>query len=72
MSHDEWMSEKDLAAMVGKSPLSIASERSRGEDLPPFYKFGQKVRYRRSEVEAWMQQHRHLTATAKLRAAEVA
>jgi hypothetical protein len=27
---DEWLSEKDLAAITGKAPCTLASERSRG------------------------------------------
>lgn len=70
MSHDtsEWMSEKDLAAILGKSPLTLATERSRGRFHPPYYKFGQKVRYRRSEVYAWIEGCRHVPAATQLAA----
>lgn len=67
----EWLSEKELAAITGKAPCTLASERSRGTYHPPYYRFGQKVRYRRSEVEAWMAACRRVPAATQL-AAETA
>lgn len=63
---DEWLSERDLAHILGKSPATMSSERCRGTYHPPYYRFGQKVRYRRSEVEAWMATCRRVPAATQL------
>ena len=50
-----WISEAAAAAMVGEARQSWANRRSlgRGDQLPPQYLFGRRVRYRADEVVAW-------------------
>ncbi|MFT3666320.1 helix-turn-helix transcriptional regulator [Piscinibacter sp.] len=63
---DDWMGTDDFCAIVGKARSTVESERSRGSDGPPHYKCGKKVRYRRSEVKAWLDARRVVPAAAKL------
>lgn len=43
------------AALLDVSPGTLSVWRSTGRYNLPFLKIGRKVRYRRSDVEAWMQ-----------------
>ena len=43
------------AALLDVSPGTLAVWRSTGRYALPFVKIGRKVRYRRSDLEAWMQ-----------------
>jgi excisionase family DNA binding protein len=56
------MSTREVAALLGLSDKTLAnwrcSEEGRG---PPFHKFGGRVRYKRSEVLAWIDENRHCT-----------
>lgn len=56
---DEWMTSARYCAYVGISPSEGAKQRMRG-DGPPFAKLGESkqssVRYRRSDVDAWLAQ----------------
>lgn len=65
-SDDDWMSAQQFAAIVGKSVETIYNERKRGEDLPPMYDFKKYLRFRKSEVDAWLMKHRNVTAGAQL------
>jgi len=58
---DEWIGVKEFAAIVGKSPRTIHNEIQRGEDLPPFHKQKQLIRFAKSDVEAWWAQFRRTT-----------
>ncbi len=43
------------AALLDVSPGTLSAWRSTGRYALPFLKIGRKVRYRRSALEAWMQ-----------------
>lgn len=48
---------KDLAELLGTSVSSIYRRRSLGEPLPRAIKIGGAVRWRQSDVDAWLDQH---------------
>jgi predicted DNA-binding transcriptional regulator AlpA len=47
------MDSEQLAPVLGTTPGQLAQWRFRG-DGPPFIKLGRSVRYRWSDVEAWL------------------
>lgn len=49
----ELLTEHDLAAELQMRPQSLADWRHRGKG-PAYVKLGQLVRYRRSDVESWL------------------
>lgn len=53
----EWMTLADLADWLVVPHRTVYSWRQRGEG-PPAYKVGGKLRWRRSDVEDWLQAHR--------------
>jgi predicted DNA-binding transcriptional regulator AlpA len=61
-----FLSTSELAQRTGISPVTWARRRMQGGDsTPPFLKVGRSVRYKWSEVEAWLQkQERHSTSEA--------
>ena len=62
MNEDElYMGTRELAAYLKLSPRTLDRYRVSG-DGPPFHKFGNRVRYLRTDVEAW----RRNAATARL------
>lgn len=50
------LNAKDLGTQVGMSVSSIYRRRSLGESLPPALKIGSQVRWRQSDVDAWLEQ----------------
>lgn len=69
---ETWMDTEDFGAIVGKEKNTIEGGRSRGEDLPPCYRFGRRVRYKLSEVEAWIESKRHVPSSVRIAEAETA
>lgn len=63
---DEWLSAKEVAHMLGMSTDGFYNARSNGEKLPPVYKPGKYLRFRKSEVDAFLLQSRELTAETQL------
>jgi predicted DNA-binding transcriptional regulator AlpA len=59
---DRIMTMKEVAAHLGLKPSSLADRIQRGRDHPPFFKFGQKYLFRRSELARWI---RNQEITAK-------
>lgn len=49
----ELMRRKAAAARLGLRPQTLAAWASRGEG-PPFVKVGRSVRYRKSDLDAWL------------------
>ena len=49
------LDEKSAAAILDVSPGTLSVWRSTGRYNLPFLKVGRKVRYRRSDLEAWIQ-----------------
>lgn len=69
---ETWMDTEDLCAITGWKKNTIEGKRSRGEDLPPDYPFGRKVRYKLSEVEAWVRSKRRVPSSVQLAEAQAA
>lgn len=47
------------AALLNISPGTLSVWRSTGRYALPFLKIGRKVRYRRADLEAWMEKRLH-------------
>ena len=59
MNDDElYMGTRELAAYLKLSPRTLDRYRVSG-DGPPFHKFGNRVRYLRTDVEAWAAERRY-------------
>jgi predicted DNA-binding transcriptional regulator AlpA len=55
---DDLLTTAELAAMLGLSPHTIHQRRYRGDSLPRSISISANViRYRRSEIEAWLEEH---------------
>ena len=53
-----YMGTRELAALLGLSPRTLDRYRVSGGG-PKFYKFGNRVRYARADVEAWAAERRY-------------
>lgn len=55
-----YMDTKRAARFLGLSTQTLEIGRANGKNpnLPPHYKFGNTVRYKRSELEAWAKKRR--------------
>lgn len=59
LDDNEWLTNRQFAAVLGVSESTIRAWRSKGRDLPPSYRLaGGPLRWRRSEVVAWLEQSR--------------
>lgn len=52
------MTTHDLAAYLAVTPRRIHDWRMRGDDMPPAYRIGGQLRWRPSEVRAWIDRQR--------------
>ena len=52
-----YMNTREVAALLGLSPRTLDRYRVSG-DGPAFHKFGNRVRYLRTDVEAWASKRR--------------
>ncbi|WP_414713683.1 helix-turn-helix transcriptional regulator [Sphingomonas sp.] len=68
MSPDELLTTDELAAET-KTPKSRWDKARLTGDGPPFIKIGHLVRYRRSDVRAWLSAQPCVTSTSQLVAA---
>lgn len=69
---ETWMDTEDFGAIPGWKKNTIEGKRSRGEDLPPCYRFGRRVRYKLSEVEAWIESKRRVPSSVRIAEAQEA
>lgn len=54
------LTEKETAQYIGMSISWLRQSRMRGDkDAPPFLKIGKSVRYRKSELDAWLDSKLH-------------
>lgn len=51
----ELLDEKEAAALLDLKPGTLAVFRSTGRHGIPFLKIGRNVRYRRSDLETWLE-----------------
>lgn len=59
LDDNEWLTNREFADVLGVSESTIRAWRSKGRDLPPSYRPARgPVRWRRSEVMAWLEQSR--------------
>lgn len=59
------LDDRAAAAYLDLSPGTLSVWRSTGRYALPFVKIGRKVRYRRADLDAWLERHtRHTGATA--------
>lgn len=54
----EWFTPKQLAEWLGVSEMTLKAWRHFGTDGPAFTKVGRLVRYRRRDVERWLEARR--------------
>ena len=52
----EYLAPPRTAALIDRSVAALAMDRSRGVGLP-YVKVGQVIRYRRQDIEEYMQSH---------------
>lgn len=66
---NELLNTEEAALLLGYKPETLEVSRTRGElagvSAPPFIKMGRAVRYRRSELMAWVEQFEVRTETEK-------
>jgi predicted DNA-binding transcriptional regulator AlpA len=55
MSNDEILLLEEVAKMTRLPPATLRFYRHRGEGGPRSFKIGNRVCYRRSDVEAWLE-----------------
>jgi len=53
-----YMKEPEAAAYLNCAPITLAKDRCDRKLGIPFYKLGRSVRYRKDELDAWMQSRR--------------
>lgn len=58
LGSDPWLSEAEAAALIGTSQRSLARWRREDKATPPYYQYGRLVRYRTSEVLAFIESRR--------------
>jgi len=51
----ELLDEQQAAALINVTPSTLSVWRSTGRYKLPFVKVGSKVRYRRADLEAWLE-----------------
>jgi excisionase family DNA binding protein len=59
----ELLDEKQAASHLTLSPGTLAVWRSTGRYALPFLKVGRMVRYRRSDLDAWLEARARLSGT---------
>ena len=53
---EEYIDDNEVARLLGKSVVTIRNWRIKGYDRgPKYYKVGASVRYRRSDIDAWLE-----------------
>jgi predicted DNA-binding transcriptional regulator AlpA len=55
---DRFLTETDVARLLGISPRTLQAWRYRGGHTPQFIKVGRAVRYRLGDVRAWLDERR--------------
>lgn len=59
-----FFSQETLAAIRDCSLATLERDRWAGTGVP-FVKIGRLVRYRKSEIRSWLEQHQSMTSTTK-------
>lgn len=58
----DWITPADFEQIYQVPTTTQAIWRSRGKPGLPYYKMGGNVRYKRSEIEAWLESRRRVNA----------
>lgn len=53
----ELLTVKDLAALMGWAEHTVYQRRYRGDSLPQAIAVGKALRFRRQDVERWLEEH---------------
>ena len=59
LTPDDLLTDAQVALMLGVSPKTLATWRSTGRYALPFLRIGARIRYRRQDVNAWLESRRH-------------
>jgi predicted DNA-binding transcriptional regulator AlpA len=62
----EWIGLHELCGITGWKINTVYNKLSKGMDLPVYYKVGQNIRFKMSDVDAWLERQRRITADAQL------
>jgi len=54
----DWMNEREAAKYLGCSPDTLNRERCQKRLCIPYFRFGRHIRYRRRELDAWLEKTR--------------
>tara|TARA_R110000822_G_scaffold100288_4_gene225911 strand:- start:476 stop:715 length:240 start_codon:yes stop_codon:yes gene_type:complete len=65
LDENELVDEKGAAAILQVSPGTLSVWRSTGRYPLPFYKVGAKVRYKRCDLQAWLDSRYNATGFTK-------
>jgi excisionase family DNA binding protein len=65
ISIDDWKTRQEAAAFLDLKPQTLAVWASTGRYGLPFYKCGRKVRYRQSDLDAFIERRR-VTSTGEV------
>jgi excisionase family DNA binding protein len=71
MEGTTYMKETEAAAYLNCAPITLAKDRCEQKLGIPFYKLGRCVRYRKDDLDAWMESRRisplEMTAQASIK-----
>jgi predicted DNA-binding transcriptional regulator AlpA len=62
----EWIGLPELCAITGWKIGTAYNRISRGLDMPLYHKTGKNVRFKMSDVDAWLEKQQRMTAAAQL------
>lgn len=62
----DWLTSNEVAELLGLSRAGMEMARAQGTPHPPWFKVGHRVRYRKSEVTAWLLSNRRTSAAEQL------
>jgi excisionase family DNA binding protein len=60
---DPLLTDHDVARLIGRARSTLQKDRLTPGKSIPFLRLGRQVRYRRSQVEAWLSAHPSLDCT---------
>lgn len=69
VSNVEWIGLPEFCGITGYEIGTVYNKLSRGKDLPVYYKVGKNIRFKMSDVDAWLEKQRRVTAEAQLQSA---
>ena len=61
---DPLLSDREVASITGRARSTLQKDRKQGGGLP-YIRLGKQVRYRRSDVERWLESRQSFTSTSE-------